>query len=46
VTELAVFKYLPKLTLVELAPGVRKEQVREATPADYDIAPDLKPMPV
>jgi acetate CoA/acetoacetate CoA-transferase beta subunit len=46
VTELAVFKYLPRLTLVELAPGVNKEQVREATPADYDIAPDLKPMPV
>jgi len=46
VTELAVFKYLPKLTLVELAPGVSKEQVREATQADYDIAPDLKIMPV
>jgi len=42
VTELAVFKYLPKLTLVELAPGMSKEQVREVTPADYDIAPDLK----
>jgi len=42
VTELAVFKYLPKLTLVELAPGVSKEQVREVTPADYDIAPDLE----
>ena len=46
VTELAVFKYLPKLTLVELAPGVSKERVRELTQADYDIAPDLKPMPV
>ena len=46
VTELAVFKYLPKLTLVELAPGVTKEQVREATQADYDVAPDLKVMPV
>ena len=46
VTELAVFRYLPKLTLVELAPGVTQEQVREVTPADYDIAPDLKVMPV
>jgi len=45
VTELAVFRYLPKLTLMELAPGVSEEHVREVTPADYDIAPDLKPMP-
>jgi len=46
VTELAVFRYLPKLTLMELAPGVTTEQVRAATSAHYDIAPDLKPMPV
>jgi len=46
VTELAVFEYLPKLTLMELAPGVTKEQVRGATEADYDIAPNLKVMPV
>ncbi len=46
VTELAVFKYLPKLTLVELAPGVTQEQVREATEADYAISPYLKAMPV
>ena len=46
VTELAVFEYRPRLTLMELAPGVTKEQVREATEADYDIAPDLKVMPV
>jgi acetate CoA/acetoacetate CoA-transferase beta subunit len=46
VTELAVFKYLPKLTLVELAPCVAQEQVREATLADYNISPDLKVMPV
>lgn len=44
VTELAVFKYLPKLTLVEFGPGVTLEQVREATEADYDISPDLKTM--
>ncbi len=46
VTELAVFKYLPKLTLVELAPDVTEAQVREATDANYDIAPDLKVMPI
>jgi acetate CoA/acetoacetate CoA-transferase beta subunit len=46
VTELAVFQYLPKLTLTELAPGVSMEQVREATQADYEISPDLKSMPV
>lgn len=44
VTDLAVFKYLPKLTLVELAPGVTEEQVREATTASYDVSPDLKTM--
>jgi acetate CoA/acetoacetate CoA-transferase beta subunit len=46
VTELAVFRYLPKLTLTELGPGVTLEQVREATEADYDISPDLKTMNV
>lgn len=46
VTELAVFKYLPELTLVELAPGVTQEQVKEATPAKYTVSPDLKTMPV
>ena len=46
VTELAVFRYLPKLTLMELGPGATLEQVREATEADYDISPDLKAMNV
>ncbi len=46
VTELAVFKYLPQLTLVELAPGVTQEQVKEVTPAAYAVSPDLKTMPV
>ena len=46
VTELAVFKYLPELTLVELAPGVTQEQVKEATTASYKVSPDLKTMPV
>lgn len=46
VTELAVFKYLPELTLVELAPGVTEEQVKAATSAKYAISPDLKTMPV
>ena len=44
VTELAVFKYLPKLTLVELAPGVTVEQVKEGTEADFAVSPDLKEM--
>jgi len=46
VTELAVFEYLPELTLTELAPGVTEEQVREATTAAYKISPDLKTMPI
>jgi acetate CoA/acetoacetate CoA-transferase beta subunit len=46
VTELAVFKYLPALTLVELAPGVTRDQVKEATTARYAVSPDLKTMPV
>lgn len=46
VTELAVFKYLPELTLVELAPGVTEDQVNAATTASYAISPDLKVMPV
>ncbi len=44
VTELAVFKYLPELTLVELAPGVTQEQVRGGTAAKYAVSPDLKTM--
>lgn len=46
VTELAVFKYLPELTLVELAPGVTEDQVKAATTASYTVSPDLKVMPV
>lgn len=46
VTEMAVFKYLPKLTLMELAPGVTVEQVKAATTASYDVSPDLKVMPL
>ncbi len=46
VTELAVFKYLPELTLVELAPGVTEEEVKAVTPASYKVSPDLKTMPI
>lgn len=46
VTEMAVFQYLPELTLVELAPGVAESQVREATAANYAVSPDLKTMPI
>jgi acetate CoA/acetoacetate CoA-transferase beta subunit len=46
VTELAVFEYLPELTLTELAPEVTEEQVRAVTAARYAISPNLKTMPV
>ncbi|CAK7070896.1 MAG: Acetate CoA-transferase subunit beta [Desulfovibrio sp.] len=46
VTELAVFKYLPELTLVELAPGVTEAQVKEVTTAKYAVSPNLKTMPL
>ena len=46
VTEQAVFKYLPGLTLVELAPGVTEQQVRDTTTATYAVSPDLKVMPI
>ena len=46
VTEMAVFRYLPKLTLMELAPGVSLEAVRAATQADYDVSKDLKTMAI
>ena len=44
VTEMAVFKYQPKLTLVETAPGVTVEQIKEATEAEFVVAPNLKVM--
>ena len=46
VTDMAVFKYLPTLTLTELAPGVTEEQVRQCTSAKYDVAADLRVMPI
>jgi len=46
VTNLAVFKFLPALTLTELAPGVSEETVRQQTTAHYAISPDLKTMPI
>lgn len=46
VTELAVFAYTPRLTLMELAPDVTLEQVKAVTPADYDVSNDLKTMPI
>ena len=44
VTELAVFEYLPELTLMELAPNVTEEQVKTVTPAKYATSPNLKTM--
>ena len=46
VTELAVFEYLPELTLMELAPGVSAEEVKARTPARYAVSPQLGPMPI
>ena len=46
VTEKAVFKYLPKLTLMETAPGVSVDEIKEATEADFEVSPGLKTMPV
>lgn len=46
VTEKAVFKYLPKLTLEETAPGVTVEEIREATEAAFEVSPALKTMAV
>ncbi len=44
VTELAVFVFIDKtLTLVEIAPEVTEEQVREMTEARYTVSPDLRP---
>ena len=46
VTELAVFTITrgKGMTLTELGPGVTTEQVKAATPCEYAVAPDLKPM--
>ncbi len=44
VTELAVFHYMPELTLTELAPGVTEEQVKAVTTAKYATSPKLKTM--
>ena len=46
VTELAVFSYLPELTLMELAPGVSEDHLKSLTPARYAVSPLLKTMPV
>lgn len=46
VTEMGVFKYQPKLTLVELAPGITVDDVKNATEADFAVSPDLKIMNV
>lgn len=46
VTEKAVFKYTPRLTLVELAEGTTVEEIKEGTEAEFDISPDLKTMTV
>ena len=44
-TELAFFRFIDgKLVLVETAPGVTVEQVREKTEADFTVSPDLKEM--
>ncbi len=44
ITDLAVFEIRrgEGMTLIELAPGVREEEVREKTEADYEVSPTLK----
>jgi len=42
VTEMGVFKYLPRLTLVEIAPGVTVDDIKAVTEAAFDVAGDLK----
>jgi len=44
VTEMAVFNYQPALTLIELAPGVTVDQVKEATEAEFQISLNLTTM--
>jgi 3-oxoacid CoA-transferase B subunit len=44
ITELGVFVFKPKLTLVEIAPGVTVEQIKALTEPDFAVAPELKPM--
>jgi len=42
VTEMAVFSYQPKLTLLELASGVSLEDVKKGTEAEFVVSPGLK----
>lgn len=44
VTEMGVFNYQPKLTLIEIAPGVTIDDIKAVTEAEFAIAPDLKTM--
>ncbi len=46
VTEMGVFKYLPKLTLVEIAPDVTVDAIKAVTEADFEVAKDLKTMSI
>ncbi len=46
ITEMGVFKYLPKLTLVEIAPDVTIDAIKAATEADFEVAKDLKTISV
>lgn len=45
ITELAVFAVSPAgFVLLETAPGISVETVRERTEADFDVSKDIKPM--
>ena len=46
VTEMGVFKYLPQLTLVEIAPDISVDDVKAATEAGFAVAGDLKKITV
>ncbi len=42
ITELAVFAFRPKLTLLEIAEGVTVEQIRALTEPAFAVSPDLR----
>ncbi|MDR2386030.1 MAG: 3-oxoacid CoA-transferase subunit B [Deltaproteobacteria bacterium] len=44
VTEMGVFDYSDGLTLIEIGPNLSLDDIKQATEADFDVSPALKPM--